>query len=466
VVQWAEVDLRERLYASADEAILSKAVAAVENAYENEAGGFSRFPGLSMFTEFRANRVYLSPWRDDLVACTDQGRTFRIARNGSAVDVTGVPINGNNRVVFSQTEDALIMAAGGPIVALSGAQTTLLSAQAPFTTHVAFLEGYLLAIEVLSEQFAYSDPGDYITWNPLSVFAANAKPSAIKAMAVSPYGELMLAKADSVEQYELLPNGVQPFTRRWATGEGIAYPYTMVADKTGTYGINQRFEFIRFYGQISMDQGGDVGLVLEKIDDWTDAWAQELAVKGQKTIILQMPNATNVHGTKGVTLVLDYRARKWSFLYGFDPIASVPVRFPVWSVARQWGHVFAGVPGGVAIFDSDNYELLGGTYPFLARTGHIDKWGPCRIDDVRIRLRRGMGPDGAREPRVGLRVNRDNTGFDQWMFEPMGLQGDRTMTIHWGGQGEADTFQFEIMCTDNVPLELVKFECYVERLRW
>lgn len=442
-------------------------MASIENAYENEAGGFSRFPGLSTFSQFRANRVYLSPWRDDLIACTDEGKTYRVARDGSTIDATGVPISGANRVVFSQTEDALVMAAGGPIISLSGPLTTELSQQAPFSTHVAFLEGYLLAIEVLSERFSYSDPGNYTTWNPLSVFSANAKPSAIKAMAVSPYGELMLAKADSIEQYELLPNGTQPFTRRWATGEGIAYPYTMVADKTGTYGVNQRFEFVRFYGQISMDQGADVGLVLEKIDDWTDAWAAELAVKGQKSIILQMPNATNVHGTKGVTLALDYRARKWSFLYGFDPVASVPTRFPAWSVARQWGRVFAGVPGGVAVFDSDNYQMLGGTYPFLARTGHIDKFGPTRIDDVRIRVRRGMGPDGApREPMIGLRVNRDNNGFDQWSYESMGLHGDRTMTIHFGGQGCADTFQFEIMCTDNVPLELVKFEVYQQRIRW
>ena len=455
------------MYASADEAILSKAVAAVENAYENAAGGFSRFPGLTMFSPFAANRVYLSPWRDDLVACTDGGKTFRIARDGTATDATGVPISGGQRVVFSQTEDQLVMAAGGPIISLSGSQTQLLSEQAPFTTHVAFLEGYLLAIEALSESFFYSDPGVYTTWNPLSEFAANSKPSPLKAMSVSPYGELLLAKTDSVEQYELLPNGTQPFTRRWATGEGIAYPYTMVADKTGTYGVNQRFEFIRFYGQISLDQGGDVGLVLEKVDDWTDAWAQELAVKGQKTIILQMPNATNAHGTKGITLVLDYRARKWSFLYGWDPANSVCTRFPVWSVARQWGKVFAGVPGGVAVFDDDNYQILGGNYPFLARSGHVDAFGPSRIDDVRLRLRRGAGQYGAKQqPLIGLRVNRDNLGFDQWQYEPLGLPGQREMTVHFGGQGAADAWQFEIIVTDNVPVELVKMETYVERLRW
>lgn len=465
MVQWADFPF-ERMYQSSDEAILTKAIATLENCYENEAGGFSRFDGLRMFSPFWANRVYISPWRDDLVACTDNGEVYRIARDGSTLDATGVPISGGNRVTFTQTEDALIMAAGGPIIALSGTKTTLLSAQAPFTTHVAFLEGYLLAIEALSERFLYSNPGDYVTWNPLSVFSANAKPSAIKAMTVSPYGELLLAKADSVEQYELLPNGTQPFTRRWSTGEGIAYPYTMVADKTGTYGVNQRFEFVRFYGQISQDQSADVGLLLERIDDWTDTWAAELAVGGQKTIILQMPFASNPHGTKGVTLSLDYRSKKWCFLYGFDPVASVPVRYPVWSVARQWGKVFAGVPGGVAVFAEDTWDLLGKPWPFLMRSGHVDKFGPSRIDDVRLRLRRGEGQSGGKEPRIGLRVNRDNRGFDQMTYEPLGLKGDRSMTVHFGGQGYADTWQFELSCSDHVPVEIVKMEVFLERARW
>jgi hypothetical protein len=298
------------------------------------------------------------------------------------------------------------------------------------------------------------------------VFSADGKPSNLVAMAISPYREIMMAKPDSIEQWETLPNGTQPFARRWATGEGVAYPYTLVADKTGTYGVNQRFEFVRFYGQISQDQGADVGLVLEKIDDWTEAWAAELSVKGEKTIILQMPFATNAHGTKGVTLLLDYRAKKWAFLYGWDAKKSAPTRFPIWSVQRQWGKVYAGVAGGVAVFDDNNYELLGAPYPFLVRSAHVSDWGASRIDDVKIRLRRGSGAYTGPQPRVGIRANRDNLGFDQWQFEPLGGPNDKEMTIHFGGQGAADTWQFEITVTDNVPVEFVAMQVYVERLRW
>ena len=60
---------------------------------------------------------------------------------------------------------------------------------------------------------------------------------------------------------------------------------------------------------------------------------------------------TNVYGTKGVTGVLDYRNKRWSFLFGWDRGSALPVRWPGWSVQRCWSRSFVGVPGGVAEMD-------------------------------------------------------------------------------------------------------------------
>lgn len=464
MVQWADFPL-DRMYTNSDETILSHAVASVENAYANEAKGFSRFPGLVPFVDIPSDRTYLCKFRDNLIVATDRGRVYRVSRTGAVLDVTGTPLSGGKRAIFAATEDQLVIAAGGPLINLSSDHTRLLR-NAPNSTHVVFVDGYLIAIEAYSGRFSYCDPGLYETWNPLSVFTANGKPDDLNSAVVTPYRELLLAGSDSIEQYERLPNGDQPFSRRWATGEGVQFPYTLVADKSGTYGVNSRFEFVRFYGQVSQDQGADVDLTFESVDDWTEAWASELSVKGQKFIVLQAPFATNRHGTKGVTMLLDYRAKRWSFLYGWDDVLSVQSRWPVWSLERIWGGVYAGVTGGIARLADDSYKVLGKTHAFLVRTGHVDKFGPSRIDEVRIRLRRGDAPNETTEPLVGLRVNRDNLGFDQWTFEPLGLKGDRTMVIRFGGQGCADTWQFEIQITDDVPVEFVSLQIYVERLRW
>ncbi len=470
MAEWADFPWNERLYTNSDETILTKALAAVENGYLNPAGGHSRYPGLLPFvTSLGGSKTYVYAYNDDIIAVTDQGRVFRVGQDGSVQDVTGVSVAGGNRVIFDSTDDGrVVMAAGGQIVQLIGNKTTVLSTSAPQSTHIQYIQGYLVAIEAYSGRFYYSDPGAYTTWNPLSVFTADAKPEPLVALATTPYNELMLAAPKHVEQWELLANGNQPFTRRWTTGQGVKYPYTLIADWTGTYGVNDRLEFVKFYGQISQEQSADVSLTLQGVDDWSEAWTAEISVKGQKHFLLVMPNATNSYGTMGITLLMDYVNRKWSFLFGWDAVQAQRVAFPIWSVCRIGSKIFAGVPGGVAVFDNATYTVLGGGYPFLIRSGHVGKWGPSRIDEVRLRLKRGLQADGSAAPAatIGMRWNLDNRGFDQWQYEDLGTAGEREMTIRWGGQGVADTWQVEIAVTDDVPVELVSMQCFVERMRW
>lgn len=470
MVEWADFPWNQRMYTDADEAILTKAVATAENCYANAAGGHSRFPGLSPFVDsLGGSATYLFSNRDNLIAVNDLGQVWRVGQDASKKNVTGTPVAGGGRVVFDATDDGrVVMAAGGPIVQLLSEMTTILSPSAPEATFVQYIEGYLVANEPFTGRWFYSDPGAYTTWNPLSVFTADAKPEPLVAMVVTPYDELMVAGVGHVEQYELLANGNQPFTRRWTTGQGVKYPYTLMADWTGTYGVNDRLEFVRFYGQISQDQSSDINLTLQKIDNWDDAWAAEVSVGGQKTIMLSIPSATNIYGTKGVTLLLDYQNRKWSFLFGWDKRLFQKTGYPVTSVARVGGKLYAGIPGGVALFDNDSYSLLGGQYPFLVRSAHVGKWGPSRIDDVRLRLKRGFNRNEKSTPRklIAMRWNLDNRGFDQWQYEDLGDPGEREMTIHFGGQGCADTWQCEIQVVDDVPVEITSMDVYVERLRW
>jgi len=464
MVQWANFPWERPLYANADEAILRQAVATVENATANEAGGFSRFPGLRMFSRFPGQRVYARAWRDDVYCCTDEGRTFRVDRYGNAEDVTGVPLSGGRRVIMDATDDRLVMAAGGPIVQLYGAKTSLLSPDAQPSTHIFYVDGYLGAIEANSQRWRHCAPGEYESWQAIDTFSANAKPDNIHAAVVTPYRELLIGGPDHIEQFERLPNGSQPFARRWSTGEGVAYPYTLVADKTGTYGVNPDAQFVRFAGQVSQNESEAVGLPLSRVDDWTDAWAQALRSDGSSFVVLQAPNASTPYDTKGLTLLLDLSNRRWSFLYGFDKDGNQPTRYPAWSFVRAWNKLYAGVAGGLAEVAPDAYDLLGEPMPFVIRSGHIDKFGPSRIDDLRIRVKRGVGGIAGRVPRIGLRVNRDQDGFDQWTWEELGNAGQSETVIRFGNQGSAETWQFEIRVSDPVDVQFVSMDIWVQRL--
>lgn len=463
--QWADIPFDENLFQNSDETVLSAAMANIENGYQNEGGHQSRFPGLnSWVTGLGGKKTYLTKFRNNLIAATDQGKIWRIDSMGNKEDVTGVPLSGGRRVIFSETDDELVMAAGGPILRLASDRTEVLSEDAPETTHVAFVDGYLIAIEPFSGRWQYSEPGQYRTWPALNVFTAESRPDDLNSVVVSPYRELLLCGEDSIEQFERQASSTVPFFRRWTSGDGLFAPYTMLTVKEGNFGINTNREFVRISSQITSVRSNEIGLKLEEIDDWSEAWTEQVIVKGQKFIILQMPNATNQYGTMGVTFVYDYRAERWTTLFGWDDDLGLPVRWPGWSHQALWNRQYVGVADGVAELSADYRTNLGVTQRMLGRTGHVDKWSYTRINGLRFRFKRGVST-GDPTARIGLRVKRDNRAFGPWIWKTFGESGDRTMTAYYTGMGVAYTWQFEYQVTDDVTVELVRAQAKVERLK-
>lgn len=458
--KWQEIPISTKLFTNVNEAVLTRANAAVENAFINEAGGHTRFPGLRQFCALEgAAPTYLGEWEGDLIA-ESNSRVYRISRAGTVNDVTGVPVSGEGRTIFEETDAELVMAKGGPIVRLAGRKTELLSDAAPNATHVGYVDRYLLANETHTFFFQHSQAGSYREWDALDTFAADGKPDDITALIVTPYREVILAGPKSVEQFDRLPSGTTPFFRRWSVGEGIHAPYTLIAEDQGIWGVNNRQEFVRFTGQQSEPNSDDIGRSLEAVDNWTLAWAQSMNVLGQKFIVLQAPFATNIYGTKGVTMLLDYRAKKWSSLYGWDVKAISPTRWPGWSYYKIWGRNFVGGNGKVFELTDAVHTNDGVNQRMLGRSAPIDKWGESRVENVQVRVRRGQGSNDV-APRFGLRVFKDNKKWTRWVKKSLGPAGSSDMVLDFGPMGWARTFQFEWACSDDCEMELVSMRAMV-----
>lgn len=464
--QWSDVDLGKPLYTNVDEALVSDAATVAENCYLNSATGWSRFPGIRSFiTGLEGRKVYVYPWRNDLYAATDRGRIYRFDKNANATDITGVPLSGGARPVFAPTEDTLTVAAGGAILHIKDGKTDLLSSSAPFTTHVAYIGGYLVAIEPDSGRFQVSENGAYDQWDPLDTFSAEGKPDNLNAALVTPFNELLLAGPESIEQFETSPSAAQPLSRRWTASDGLMVPYTLVANRYGTYGVNGLAEFVRFQLQSSTIQSADIQVSLESVDDWSDAWATEIAIKGHRFLVLVVPKTTNTYGTRGVAFAFDYLKESWSTLYGWSNELNAPVGWPVFSYCNIWGRHFVGIDGGIGELTSDVYDNLGAMQRVVVRSGHMDKWMESEVHNFHLRLRRGVAGSNATQPYVGLRVNRDNRGFGRIKRKPLGLYGDREMTIDFGNMGYARTWQFEIVVMDAARTEIKGAKALVQRTR-
>lgn len=459
--KWEDIDLDVKVFRNLDEDVLRRSAVTLENAFINEAKGHTRFPGLKGFANLPGGKVYLHDWRDDMIAVTTAGQIFRLDENGVKTDITGVIPTGTGRVTFAKTDDQLAMAAGGDIIQYAGGKTQILSTDAPPSTHIAYLAGFLLAIEANSGRFFHSAPGAFTKWDPLDVFTAEYNPDPLVAMIVTEFGEALLGGKESIEQHEPFPGGDRPFFRRWSLGQGVSAPYTLVSADNGVWAINRLEEFIRFSGQSGKPQSDDIALLLSKVDDFSDAWAAvPNNLFGQKFIILSFPEATNAYGTKGLTLLHDIRQKRWSFLYGWDNTLQLPDRYPMNSYYSLWGRHFAGgFNGEILEFDDQTFQNDGLPQPMLYRTAHNDQFGRIRLDDVRMRIKRGVGGfNDSNPPLIQFRIRRDNLIWSKWQLKSLGAAGQNDMYLYFGQQGLAHTFQFEYRVTDPVNIQIAALQ--------
>ncbi|WP_417790280.1 hypothetical protein [Terasakiella pusilla] len=453
--KWLPVDIASKLYEGVSEEALNSAQAAMENAYVTQAQTLHRFPGLSFFAEVKGKYpVYLSEWKEDLIAVTGNGSVYRCDESGNVEDVTGTPVSGGRRVVFTKSSNELIMAAGGPIIKFAGHKTEVLAKDAPETTFVGHVDNYTLAIEPFSNRFSHAAVGDSKTWEALDVFSADSQPDDLNGLFVTPYRELILAGKESIEQFERLTSGEAAFFRRWAIGEGTEAPYTMVFADNAVWVLNKEREFVRLSGQIAQPVSDDVGTVLGALKqvELEGAWADKVSIENQKFILMQFPHANTPYGDKGLTYALDYKNKKWTVLYGWDQERSAPAIWPGVSLFEKWGRSFVGGLGGIYELKPQVHLNAGEVQRMLGRTAHFGDGEYC-IDNARLRLKRGVG-SYSKAPQIMLRCKRDNKHWSKWVSRDLGKSGQNNMIVEFGGFGWAEHFQFEFSVTDDCPIEI------------
>jgi hypothetical protein len=459
---WKDVPLDEDLLLNVTESALRRDHAAFENCYRNDVRGVTRFPGLRRRIEIPGNaKVFLYKYRGDMMAVS-AGQLYRIGRNSTTpVNVTGVAIAGGRRPSVAITEDEMILAAGGKLVRFAGNQTQLLSPDAPSgATHVVFQSGYVIANEPSSGRFYHTSPGQYRDWDPLDVFTAESKSDHINGIYVTPRNEILITGDSSIERWEPFASGSQPFYQRGTSPEGLLMPDTFLTNSDGNFGINEAGEYVQFLDQYSTEISDRVQKGLAAITDWSDAWAAELRFGGEKWHLLQAPNATNDYGTSGITLLFDVRKEKWSMLYSWDASEGLPVRWPGWSHLQIWQKHYIGGEGCIYELDATCYNNAGVVQRMLVRTAHFDEnGGRIDITDSRMRLRRGQqAVNTTPEPRIFMRVNRDNQGLSSAIEKSLGAAGRTFPVVEYGNLGECDTVQVEFIITDEVPVDISTFQ--------
>lgn len=464
-----DVALNVKLFKNVDEQALTTTFGALENCFVTEASGLSRFPGLVEFCSFGGTAdFHMGQFNNDMIAVGTDGRTFRVDTAGQFAQIEGPPVLGGDRVSFAKTRDGLFMAAGAQIIKYDGQKNNILSGDAPLSSFVGYLDGYLVAVEKGSGLFQHSALNNFTSWPALNTFSVDGSPDDVSCMLVTPFNEILFGGEESVEQYERFVGGESAFFRRWSTGEGISEPWTLCFADNAAWGLNSKREFVRLSGQSSQSVSDDIQKEIEyryslfNLGNLNKAWAAPIYTKGQKFIVFQSPEATNGYGTKGFTGVFDIRRGQWFEVFGWDNENGVPALWPGRSVFNAWGKTFIGGQGKIYQLSQTAFDNDGQTQRAYVRTAHYDS-GPMIINSVKLTLKRGVGTYTT-NPKLAFRSNPDNKGFGNMQLRELGFRGASEMTIEFGGQGAADTWQFEMWMTDSADFEIRKMQLDVTRI--
>lgn len=467
---WADVELNKKLFKNIDEDGLTSTFAALENCFVTESNGLSRFPGLKLFVDLGGDAgISMGRFNNDMIAVGTDGVTYSVDSNGNQTRIEGAPVLGGKRTSFAKTRDGLMMAAGGQIIKYNGEKNEILSPDAPLSSFVGFIDGYVLAVEKDSGRFQHSNLNKFNEWPALNTFGVDGAPDDINAMLITPFNEIILTGDESIEQYERYVGGSVPFFRRWSIADGISEPDTVCFADNATWGLNDRYEFVRLSGQTSQSVSDDIQKDIEDkfnlagLKNLNTSWARPANVKGQKFIIFQAPEALNTYGTKGFTAVFDIRRNQWFEIFGWDEQNGCPTIWPGYSVFKMWGKTYVGGYGKIYELSSETNNNDGMVQRCYVRTGHYDTVGTMRVDGVRMTLKRGVGNYDF-NPKIMFRSNPDHKGWSNMQVRDLGKTGEEYMIIEFGAQGIADTWQFEISITDDCPFEMRRLQLNVEKV--
>lgn len=473
------VPLFTRSYKNADGTVLEDDAAVQYNGFIDPKEGLNIRPGetLAINTGLRNDGLFMWPDKNYIV-CVDDGTVTLRTVSGDTLTtfstgtVTYVP-NGNI-TIFANNDDKVFLAGGGKInyIDTTGTVTELADTDAPSTvTHVAFLDGYILAING-DNKFYWCEVNDETNWNALNFASAEANPDNTQAMHIV-QRQIYLLGTVSTEIWE--NDGESPFSRipGGLIELGCLAKYSPIKRGNSLMWLSHTRQFVEFTGT-------DVKFISSRYDkeianfaNVSDCIGGLIMKDGYEHCVFNFP-------TEQRTLAYCPALEDWSEWGSWD---SSVISGPVWrpydfrASARDLttGKTFVGKGDAkvIAYCSSDTREDLTGAatsrpFRFFRQTGHIDHGTSKkkRIETLRFRARRGANTSVS-NPKLMLRYrnNGENSEWSNIREIDLGSIGNTEIIVKLHRLGIYETRQYEISATDNVPIVLSRAEADITVLR-
>lgn len=428
------------------------------NGYLDEFGATHQWPGTSEYVNV-GNTVAITGlywWerKGIAIAVDESGNVYRINKNKSCTDITGTALTGKFPPTFADDGSALVIANGGAMVFTDGYTVTanIGDADAPTSvTHVAFYDSYILAKDIDTDTWYWSDTSNYASWSALSFATAESSPDKTLALIVFNL-EIQNFGTKTIENY--YNDGTTPFVRNAqaliSSGCGAAYSVTPFLETI--FYLNDNNIPARISGRQSQLIGKAVEKYIQGLGDVTDAIGFGANIAGRNFYILSFLKA-NVSLAYDVSLNFWYQPRKWNVNKAeFDAFIG-----RCYCYAKGWNMHLLGSRlrnGSIYEWSPDYYQENGDILRLYRKTGNVNhgtkKEKKSGITEIRVT--RGEGDPTGTEPYLMMKIRNDSETLTNEEFLGLGNAGDRDIVIRTNTMGKYRNRQWMFIFTDNVKM--------------
>ena len=448
--QWKDLPITGDPYRGVDEVQLSGVSAYIMDAYVDELEQTCKRPGLDEFLDFGTGYGVdgLYWWdRQRVVVGVSGGRVFQINDfTGSVTELVGATLTIGTRVSYASDGTKLVMANGGRMVHCekSGALIQMVDVDAPTSvSHVAYLDGYILANARETGRFHFCMNDDLTNWDAAEFAAGEGKPDNITAL-YEGWSEIVLVGPESVEIW--VNDGQTPFSRLSGglIQRGCSAPNTFRQVGNAWMWLDENKRFVQLTGRTPEPVSFPFDKVLQGLPVVEDAITDVIEIAGQAFYVVSFPGANR-------TFVYNVYRKAWHEWGYWNQNRADYERWRgnVHCHATAWGMHLVGdrSSGKVYKLSRDYHDDDGDLIRSVRRTGFNDH-GTTQVKrsyEAVIRCKRGQGNADVTNPTMSVRW-RDQPGtWKNGRSVSLGAVGKHEMHVKLSGLGQYRARQWEFV---------------------
>lgn len=428
-----KTSISSRTYTNVDSVELSDDSQILIDGYLDEAGASVKRPGLSQELDLGLganNQIDAIYWWEQkgYAIVVSAGSIYKVTRSAgvlSYTDLTGTgTLTSDKRVSIASDGTNVYLANGGRIVYTDGSATTqfIADGDAPTTvTHIGFIDSYLVANEVDTDTWYFSDILDAQSWTASSYATAVGNPDYTTALHIF-QRQIYFFGPSTLEIWE--NDGENPFSRIPAGfyETGCIAPYSVVNTDTSIIWLNHKKHFVELdYNGSLQELPTDFDKLIQGFDIVSDCTADRIEIDGKPFLVFSFP-------AENRTLAYNYQQETWSEWRNYVGPSKTYNRWKgnCYAFSPSWNlHLVGGKSDSIIYSMSpDHLDDAGDTIRMKRLTGHLD-YGTSktkRCNELRLRLKRGTanlikGFAAAEFNGVSSRISLANTSGQQSNFE-------------------------------------------------